>query len=64
MSSYKQSAAACPTVPEGREWTEAPQEEEVPTFPRPGYHVSGNLWNIDIEDRSHSPVQWVPSCDM
>ena len=61
VSSYKQSAAACPTIPEGREWTEAPQEEaeeeeeKKPTCPRFGYHVPGNLWNIDIEDRFLKP---------
>ena len=24
-------------------------------FHRPGHHISGNLWNIDIEDRSRKP---------
>ena len=47
QSSYRQSAA-CLTVLEGREWTEAPQEDEVPVNPKPGYHVSANLWNLDI----------------
>ena len=52
---HRQSAAACPTVPEGREWTESQQEEEQPTYPRRGYHVSANLWNVDIADRFRKP---------
>ena len=44
MSNLRQPPPACPTVHEEQEWTEEPQEEV--TYPRPGFHVSGNLWNI------------------
>ena len=30
----------CPKVLEGCEWTEALQEDEVPTYPKLGYHIS------------------------
>ena len=50
-SNYRQSAA-CPTVLEGCEWTEAQQEEEKPRYPRPGHDIPANLWNLDVPSRA------------
>ena len=49
QSGYRPSSA-CPTVFEGQEWTEHPQEAEPLTWPEPGFHVSANL-------ESRHPVQ-------
>ena len=47
-SSSRQSAA-CPTVYEGREWTEAlPAQEETTQYPQPGYCIPANLWNLEV----------------
>ena len=54
MSNLRQSPGACPTVHEDQEWTEEPEEEEV-VYPRSGFHVSGNFWNIDLRSRSTKP---------
>ena len=53
--SSRQSAAACPTVHEDREWREGTEHEEKPTYPKPGCDVSANLWNLDIQDRAREP---------
>ena len=54
QSGYRPSAA-CPTVLEGRQLREAPQQDEVPQFPMQGYHESANLWNLDIPSRALKP---------
>ena len=48
-SSMRPPPAACPSVPEDREWTEQRH------FPVPGRYVSGNLWNLDIPTLSINP---------
>ena len=51
----QQASAACPTLLEGCEWTEAQHEEDKPRYPRPGHDIPANLWNIDIQSRSNKP---------
>ena len=45
ISNARPQSAACPTVLEEGQWQGEPTEET--TYPHPGYHVSGNLWNLD-----------------
>ena len=42
-----------PMSNEEREWQEEPTEEA--SYPNPGFHVSGNLWSLDIADRASKP---------
>ena len=48
-SSMRQQPAACPSVPEDREWTEERR------FPKPGFFLSGNLWNLYLQSASTNP---------
>ena len=50
MSNPRPLSAACPTISEEGQWQKEPAEEA--TYPYPGYHVSGNLWNLDIADKA------------
>ena len=53
MSNVRPQSAACPTVFKEGRWQEEPTEET--SYPNPGFHVSGNLWNLDIADRAKKP---------
>ena len=54
MSNFRRQPAACPAVFEERHWQENLAEKT--SYPNPGFHMSGNLWNLDIADRSTKPA--------
>ena len=49
-------SAACPSIYEGREWTEAPPAQvEQPQYPQPEYRTPASICNLDIQSRSNLP---------